>query len=161
MKYILLLLCATITYAQNETPKRFIAAGLGFQSYENQKPAGWMGVCNQVETKSYLCAVTDYSDQTSSVRAGIERIIWQYRNLTMTMKADAGAATSVSGGVGGSYGAGGTLVYKIGKVVNVPNFYLVGSASWLHSNVVEGANLNRLFSFGDKTTIRIGFMRSF
>lgn len=148
------------SHAQN--PSHFVGMGMGFQSASNQQMSGWMNFCTKTTEKVYSCAATDMTGGVTSIRAGIETIIFHQGLLTVSAKGDAGVATSSTGGVGGSYGGGGSFLFDISKPTKITNLYLVGSVTLLKSNVIDQtAGKGPLSIFGSRGVFRFGFGRTF
>jgi hypothetical protein len=132
--------------------------------------AAWLNLCTRTAAGVYACVATDFSNGTTSTRAGIEAIFLQMGSISLTVKADAGAATGASGSAGGSYGAGASLLCDLSKLAfskhaRFRNAFLVLSANWLKSDVNElftnplsGASTR---SFASRGVYRFGFGHTF
>ena len=145
---LLLLLVGLPLLAQN--PAHFAAMGLGLNA-RTRATTGWFNICEKTTESVYLCAANDTSAGSSTWRAGLETIVAQWGVLTVTLKADAGASTT-SLALGGSYGAGESVLLDVSKWLKAPNVLFAASVSYSKSNVADGR---------PNTTIRFGFGRTF
>lgn len=146
-----------------QNPAHFSGLGVGFQ--QNQKISGWMNFCTDTSVNGtiYACAASDMSGGVTSVRAGIEKVVFHQGPVALTIKGDAGIATGSGGGVGGSYGIGGSGLIDVSKWTKIPNLFLVGSASFVKSNAMElsptGTGVASIF--GSQGVYRFGIGRTF
>jgi hypothetical protein len=139
-------------------PPHFTGAGLGFQNSATPKASGWFDTCVSTVPKTYACLGTDYSGGTTSTRAEVFPQFYQFKGLTFFGRLGAGAATSVSGGIGGSFDGGGAMTFAIPEnLLRTPGLYAVFSGSWQKRNVVEAPTVgNALQAFGSQTIWRFG-----
>lgn len=156
--FIALLATCTVP-AKAQLPDHFMGAGLGFQNSAIPKTSGWIDICTQAYTNLYACIATDYSGGTTSTRAEGHQMFYQYRNCGLFGTVGAGAATGVTGGVGGSFDAGGVIGCAIPeKLIRQKGIYAVFSGSWNKRNVLEAATVgSALHTFGAQTVWRFGF----
>ncbi len=140
-------------------PDHFYGMGLGFQNSAIPKTSGWINVCTQAYSKMYGCIATDYSGGTTSTRAEAHQMFYQFKGCGLFGTAGAGAATGVTGGVGGSFDAGGVIGCAVPeKLIRQRGIYAVFSGSWNKRNVLEAPDIGTaLKSFGSQTVWRFGF----
>ncbi len=141
-----------------QLPSKFMGVGLGFQNSAVQKVSGWYSICTQSVTRTFLCLATDYSSGTTSNRADIHLLAYQFKSCALFETSGAGAATGSLGGVGGTFDLGGLVACKIDeKLIHAKNLVAVFSGSWNKRNVVEAPDLNNAFrTFGAQTIFRFG-----
>lgn len=150
---VLLIALAAAVGGQVPNPDHFVAVGVG---YQGNTLTGWFNVCTKASERLYGCIATDRSGTTSSTRAGVENLLVRGKYFIVTMKADVGGALGANNSSGASYGVGSSALIGLGWL-KLSDTYLVGSASWLKSNVQEATNV----TFGSRPTIRFGIGKSF
>lgn len=158
LKYILLVFCFVLTIQAQTLPTHFTGVGLGFQNSANQKASGWFDTCVLTVDKLYGCLAVDYSNGTTSNRAEVHGLVFQYKACGLFGTGGAGASTGATGGVGGTFDAGGLIACKIHtKLLRVPGLAAVFSGSWNKRNVVEAPDVGTaLKTFGSQTVFRFG-----
>jgi hypothetical protein len=167
MKTVLLFFCAALCaqaplFAQTAQtlPHHFSGAGGGFQAAANtNKASGWTTYCLPVSDKIWGCAATDFNAGTTSARADVDVLVYNYKNACYVLsKSGAGAASNLAN-LGASFDFGGIVACQVSGIFKrAPKDYLaVFSGSWQKNNVNElfGPNFN-LRSFGAQTVWRFG-----
>ncbi len=139
-------------------PNNIIFAGVGYQASVGKST--WINACRKTANLLYACLAADDLGGIKTGRAGLETIIMQRGIFTLTMKADAGAATTVVG-TRTAYGVGGSTILDISALTKSAGTYIVGSASLLKSSVQLPTDTSSLKAFGDQTVFRFGIGKSF
>ncbi len=140
-------------------PDHFAAAGLGYQHSALQKESGWINLCTKVASteRVFACGATDYKNNSSSVRAEIETVVFHRGGLTLAGKGGAGIAIGNTS-TGASFSGGGVALYDISKFTKIDNFYFVFSGTLDKGNIsVQSGRFGFLKPLGTDTTFRFGF----
>ena len=161
MKTALLLACAVLCARAEQTlPQHFTGGGMGFQAAATtNKLSGWSTYCLPVSKKLWGCAATDFNAGTTSARADVDLLVFNYKNVCYVLgKSGAGAASNLTN-LGGSFDFGGILACEPSALFRrlAKDYLVVFSGSWQKNNVNElfGPNFN-LRSFGAQTVWRFG-----
>lgn len=157
-KFALLALMSLIPLNAADLPSHFTGAGLGFQNSATPRASGWFTTCVLAVERTYTCLASDYSGSTTSTRADVHVLAVEYRACAVFGTAGPGAATGSTGGIGGSFDAGGLIGCKVpSKLFRVPGMVAVFSGSWNKRNVVEAPDIGTAArTFGAQTIWRFG-----
>jgi hypothetical protein len=160
---------------ESALPNNLAAAGLGFQHTAAPQASGWATACHRnpdvvlfgISLPSYLCASTDYSGTSTSVRADIATVVLQKGGFLAGTKTGLGVSTASnnvgSTNIGGAYDLGGWATLGIGGFTKMPGLQLVTSISWLKqdiSGLTGEPPVTLLKDLSDRAVFRFGVGRT-
>ena len=148
---VLLIASQAIVFAQTtpSDPKVLLGVGAAYTPF-TPHVGMWSNACYGSTTNAYICAAEDVVGKVTSTRVGLEKVQFRKPPFYFTLKGDTGLSTGTHT-LGGSYGAGGSLIYDTS---GEKQKFVVFSVSWLKNNVA----ITNLRSFGSELTFRLGFM---
>ena len=145
----LLLICAICSFGQTaDTPKYFLAAGLGTTPYVLPNGSGFLTFGLHLGGSNYTYSHMILTREQATVSQGFMRVLIVQDGFTLGLLGDAGIAAGAD--VAASIAAGGILSYDISRFTKIPKTSIVGAVK---AQKLTGSAVSPTFS--------IGFAKSF